>query len=137
MCFQVAATAAAATLAAATAAAASLAAAMVAVASAPAANVAMVTTATAAAATVAITHFLDPLLHSLLLTFSVGEGSERPEWVGSTMALILFQDHWKSDIYEIDIINLSRRRTQLFFHSLVDLTVPSRVPGNEEHVAYL
>ena len=130
MCFQVAAmaaaataavataavaTAAAATLAAATAAAASAAAAMVAVASAAAANAAMVTTATAAAATVAITHFLDPLLHSLLLTFSVGEGSERPELAGSKIALILFQDYWKSDMYEISVINLSIRRTQWFF----------------------
>ncbi len=99
-----------ATLAAATAAAASAAAAMVAVASAAAANAAMVTTAT-----VPITHFLDPLLHSLLLTFSVGEGSERLELAGSKMALILFQDHRKSDMYEIGIINLLRRRAQWFF----------------------
>ena len=101
MCFRVAATAAAATLAAATAAAASAAAAMVAVASTAASNAAILTTVTAAAATVAITHFLDPLLHSLLLTFSVEEGSERPELAGSKMALILFQDHRKSDMYEI------------------------------------
>ena len=60
------------------------------------------------------------LLHlcSLSPNFDRGRRSGRPELAGSKNFMLLFPDSWKMEISEIQTRDLSRDRTEWFFHPL-------------------